>query len=42
MRYAKYLMAAFMALVLVLLYVSATAPIEPAPVSGPVGAGVAP
>lgn len=26
MRYAKYLMAAFMALVLVLLYISATAP----------------
>jgi len=37
MRSAKIFMAAFMALVLVMLYISATAPSEPAPVSGPVG-----
>ncbi|WP_461414581.1 hypothetical protein [Gemmatimonas sp.] len=41
MRSAKLFMAAFMALVLVMLYLSATAPGEPAPVSGPAGASSA-
>jgi hypothetical protein len=36
MRLAKYLMVAFMALVLVMLYYSATMPAEPGTVSGPV------
>jgi hypothetical protein len=35
MRIARSLMIAFMALVLVALYYSATSPVEPAPVSGP-------
>lgn len=42
MKLAKYLMVAFMALVLMMLYVSATSPTEPAPVSGPVNTTPAP
>ncbi|WP_291266393.1 hypothetical protein [Gemmatimonas sp.] len=38
MRTAKYLMTAFMALVLVALYCSATAPVETGAVVGPVPA----
>ncbi|WP_396222691.1 hypothetical protein [Gemmatimonas sp.] len=35
MRFARYLMIAFMAFVFVALYYSATAPVEPGPVAGP-------
>ena len=41
MRAARYLMIAFMALVVVMLYISATTPAEPAPVTGS-AAGVGP